>query len=221
MTDVSDGAERLDDPKLRFYLERRALIDEWAQLPQLESRAAADFLRSLVADLEQFAHEQGSEVAHHAIDSEELVALSRSGWRTRVVADDEMVLPQVMVAVVWSTRSVTFAGRNSSAYCGLVVPYASDRRVREVVGQALSEMAEATPFARGTVIGQSPWPRYRYEPCTYESYWNDLTPYRSHLVASVEEAWATFAPVVDAALARLDRRGPIDRTVADEQAPST
>jgi hypothetical protein len=82
-------------------------------------------------------------------------------------------------------------------------------------------MTDATRFARGTVIGQSPWPRYRYEPCTYDSYWNDLGPYRSQLVASVEEAWTTFAPVVDAALARLDHRGPSERTVPDVQAPST
>ena len=100
---MNDSEDRLDDPKLRFYLERRAAIDEWAKLRELESAAACHFLRSLTTDAVTMADELGPDVAADSfmLDGEELVALWRRTWIEDETQTDGSSGPSVMVAVGW------------------------------------------------------------------------------------------------------------------------
>jgi hypothetical protein len=194
--------DRIDDPRLRFYLERRALIDEWSTLPRLETEKAAQFLLTLEEDLVGVA--QGHDAWLHSAAAENssgvgLLGLWRPQWRSNTAAQPES--PEVMVALGWTPAKVRFLGASNVPYVGLIVPASTTPSVRDAIRQGLDDTAAGHPAFPGRPA--TLWPRWRWEPCGTPEFWNDLQAYRRQLVAAVEEAWTSFEPIIAATFGRL------------------
>lgn len=198
---MNDERDRISDPKLIFYLERRKQIDEWGQLVNLEKAAANAFLRSLLPDVLDMSRERHPDVYvdHLAFESEEFIALWQPSWLSDPGPDDTP-LPRVMVALGW-WRGVRFEVSGSGPFVGLRVRASQYPELRRAVGTLVAEGAIGKQaFPGGNPLAAGGWVRYRSIPVATERYWDDLGPYRKALVGAVAEAWAVFADVVDTAL---------------------
>lgn len=198
----------IDDPRLRFYLERRREIEEWASLRTLETDAANAFLRGLAVDLEAVAADLGDDVLAVPIfdaDGEETLGLARTSWQV------EGSHPKAVAALAWYPRRVRFAGSGfDTAWVGPRIRRSEHFKVfRAAVGQAIeSEGLGKAEYPVGKPTGNTAWPRYRLAPCTHPTYWDDLAPYRAELLVAVRSTFELFAPVVDRVLAQ----GELDAT---------
>ncbi len=197
---MTDERDRLTDPKLIFYLERRQQIDEWAKLPNLEKAAAAEFLRSVMSDVFEMARVLEPEISvdNLTLESEELIALWRPSWLS-TEETNEALLPRVMIAIGW-WKSVRFELAGSGPFVGLRVR-SNQPALRRSIGQLVSDSAIGKQaFPAGNPVGSSGWVRYRNVPVTGERFWEDLGPYRAALIHAVHEAWQEFAEVVQQVL---------------------
>lgn len=182
--------DAIDDPKLRFYLERRELIDEWSRLADLEPVAAHQFLLSVEPDLDILARDLGPDVLVFSadLDGEWTMGLYRSEWTG-------VEYPRLLVGLGWTTKRVRFAGRDQRfPWLGLRVRKSGEHRatyerIRSMVAtlQLDPSLDHRPPRTTGT------WMAWRWAPCSHPNYWEDLSVYRQELVTGVAAAWADFA----------------------------
>lgn len=202
---MTEERDRITDPKLIFYLERRKQIDEWALLQNLEKATAIEFVRSLQPDIQAVAGELEPDlyVDNFMLEGAEHIAVWRPSWLA-APSGEEGPLPQAMVAIAWY-KTIRFEGAGLGPFVGLRVRSSQHVELRRSLGQLVTDGGiGGQAFPAGTPLGRSTWVRYRSISVTSERYWEDLGPYRKELVGAVAEAWRHFADVVDVALQSTD-----------------
>lgn len=176
---------RIEDERIKFYLEHEAQIREWAALEAEVCKFIHRFYRSLKDDLdaalwvgkipdddvESFLHE-GDWPG---------VGLRRQGWPE---GEEDPV-----VRLEWS-RKKAFFPPHGWLICGVRTSVKRYRR-------------PFTKEARPRYPSRSPsWPAYKdVEPPTGRFWEGDnLREYRGHLVATIIKAWRDLAPLADKAV---------------------
>lgn len=188
--------DRIDDPRLRFYLERKAQIQEWAAIGKEERRAADQFLRSLSNDVEQELAGRGSDLVAFSgkYDGEAQVGVARAPW----LGDGHR--PRVSASIGWYPGSVTFADASATAWVGLSARIDGDHlHTRRAVHSALNGWDCPDGF-KVYAPADRMWFGARYEPIGDTPDWDDLSGYRRRLVTSLFEVWDAAVPVFDAVL---------------------
>lgn len=187
--------DRIEDPQLRFYLDRKEQIDEWAKLAGREHAAANTFLESLTETIEERRDlvDDRAIIETGSLGGMRYTALTREPW---TVADEHAI---ALVAVEWWPKSVSFTRPGYCACVGVRVrrgdPYAEHH---DAVTRKLADTDALRSFAsRGGP--SSNWLGWTYEPLR-EPDWDDFTPYREHLVDALLGHWAALAPHLDVAL---------------------
>lgn len=180
---------RIEDPRIRFYLEYEEQIKEWADIKG-EAHALADsFYRSLQptlrreleareskSDVESFIDDDGGEPTWPT------VGLRRLGWPKDDGDPD--------VRLQWHRRNTGF-GSGWGPYCGV-------RAHQERYGQFFESCKESYPKT-------SPMWRYReidVRDGRPERYWeaDSLSEYGQFLIDELFRAWRDFAPLIDKAV---------------------
>ena len=183
---------RIEDERIKFYLEHQARIMEWAGL-EAEVRKFADrFYCSIKDDLD--AALRSGRVADDDVESFFLeypdyrgLGLRRRDWPDGSEDPD--------VRLEWNRKSVSFSGGNF-LICGV-------RTKSERYWQ---------PFTKETCPNyprQSPpwWPAFVNVDPPSGRFWegNNLQEYCDHLIEIIVEAWKDLSPLVDEAVARPTR----------------
>jgi hypothetical protein len=181
----------VDDDRVAFYLRHQELIETWHSVRRDATEAAHLFYLSLAADLEEIAAEIGPDVGVWVRDGTwSDVGLYRRAWN----GDDA---PLMAVTYEWHSKSTFVDGIR---FVGLRThnEVEKGKSLRPFVGDEVRNIRVTAGFAKSSAT----WPAYRdaATPET-ESYWDDLTSYRSVLRAGVEEAWTALAEPADRAFA--------------------
>ena len=184
---------RIEDERIKFYLEHEAQIREWADLEAEVCKFADRFYRSLKGDLDAALRsgridDDGVEVFLAGGDWPRL-GLRRQDWPE---GDEE---PDV--SLEWSRKSSGFprhAGKSRSPYCG--------------VRTSVKEYKVHFPKEVRPYYQQSPgWPAWRYVDPPDDGFWEgeNLKQYRDDLVETILTAWKDLAPLVDEAVGHPPR----------------
>lgn len=196
---MTDERDRIDDPKLIFYLERHEQIDEWARLVELERAAANAFLRGLIGDLETRLRDLEAEIVidNRLLESEEVIALFRPSWLSLNSGDP---IPRALIGIGW-WKNVRFSTPTNAPLAGLRMGTSRDKELRRAVGAVVSDRNLGKHlFPSGTPAGLGVWVRYRTVSAAGTRFWEDLGPFRSELVNAVYDGWQTFADAIDATI---------------------
>lgn len=185
----------VDDPRLRFFLERRDLIEEWVEAGAAEPAYLDRYLARLEEDLVDLAESNGAELGIIDLGGDRVLALTKPAW----VA---VPTPVAAIGLGWWPKTVRLGGlKRQYPWVGIRVrrsePWGN-------VHQALLELIEAETSgdaARFDKRTKGNWIAYRWVPCEHQRYWDDLTPYRSELIDLVSVSWRVFSPLVDRAIA--------------------
>ncbi|WP_419949296.1 hypothetical protein [Candidatus Palauibacter sp.] len=176
---------RIEDERIKFYLEHETRIREWAKLEPEVCKFVDRFYRSLEGDLAAAVRsdkiaDDGVEVFLADVNPDwPGLVLRRQDWPQ---GDEE---PDVRLG--WSRKSVRFSAN------GWLGVRTSVKRYR-------------TPFtkeARPAYPLSSPsWPAYRDADPPKGRFWegDNLKEYREHLVETILAAWNDLAPLVDEAV---------------------
>lgn len=179
------------DARLRFYLENKRIIDEWAGLVG-EARVAADaFFRTLVDPLHELAARLGEDVAVHAqLDDtpHPKLMLYRQSWLGSGGGF------RVGVGLEWARGSAAF----DKSYSGVWVNRSS-METSKPLHERVCRRIDARKLPKES--RSSWWPMWSYEPTPPGTWWDDLPALREHLVGRVEARWEALAECVDLALA--------------------
>lgn len=184
----------IDDPQLRFYLERKDLIDRWAALRSLESGAVDRVLTSLAPAVDALAVELGGATWIDRTSTQGVLGIYRPEWQ---VADER---PAVFVAIGWNPSRTSFTEPERSPWIGPRLrrgaPY---DELTTRVGHALHRRRAATdlPSSDGPTAN---WPAYRWCPKPGDVSWDDLEPYRMLLLHSLRDAWRATIDIIDSGL---------------------
>ncbi|MCQ3805553.1 MAG: hypothetical protein KTV45_15940 [Acidimicrobiia bacterium] len=176
---------RIEDERVRFFLEHEERIREWAALEDEVSKFVHRFYRSLEGDLDAALRVGG--IAEYGVMSFRVgrnwpgLGLRREGWPTGKDDPD--------VRLEWFRKSALFPPRGWLV-CG----------VRTNVEKYRSPFTkEARPaFPRSS----SWWPAYRNLDPPRGRYWegDNLKEYRNYIVETILTAWKDLAPLVDEAV---------------------
>lgn len=183
---------RVDDPRIEFYLRHWPEIEEWASIRRDVRHSAHEFYASLADDLEEVAAEIGDDVEVVFEDpGYPYVGLCRSGWRGEEV-------PRVAVVFEWQRSSSTFT--DGWRMLGVRVAMREDggKELTEQVRDILFPIREQAGFPNSN---KTYWPAWRNgRAAEGDEYWKDLTPYRGALVDDIETAWNALADGIDGAI---------------------
>jgi hypothetical protein len=205
----SEAASRLEEPRLRFFLENQDQIREWALLATEVQDAVADTLRDLRLDLvaSEGVAERGLLVSQQ-IEGETATGpvLFRPTWR--LTSQD---LPDVGVALGWDGR-LDPSGlwpRTTLPYVGVNASHATEPG-KAIEGSLRKTLSTSPPtgFQRG-----SHWVVFR-NLRSKATWWEDLAGWRSWLVLTYVETWDLVAPLIDQAVSDASRAS--DRRMASE-----
>lgn len=176
------------DGRIRFYLENRALIDEWARL-QEEARAQADryFRTDVLRALQAGASE--IDVICSSPDASTLV-FSREGWSR------DPGRPAAGAAFSWEPGKAAF----DQSSCGVWVDDGRDPS-RETFMWIRDELS-GTEFFRGFRSERPCWPRWKYISDLPTEFWADLNRSTEHIVKTVNEVWNESCDTIDRAIRR-------------------
>ena len=181
---------RIDDPRLVFYMRHQNLIEEWAAVADDVRRAAIDFYESLADDLEGVASNLGDEVEVWRREGTwGQVGLHKPSWHT------DKDNPRVAIALEWYRKNCSFVGGNLTV--GVWVnPQAPGGKE---LSAALRERTRNQPGHARFPSSSAIWPAYRETPHAQgDHWWEDLAPYRQQLVAAITECWGSLADDIDA-----------------------
>lgn len=193
---------RVDDPKVAFYLKNQALIDEWAAIAQGASQAVHAFLCSCESDIACLATQLSPDVSLTVqLDGDyPKMLLYLPNWMR---SNGPLVELHVGVGVEWCRKSrLGFANSPNCAYAGVWTNLHVDGG-KDLSRKLRSAFADAGLIRQQSLSSHEWWPAYRYEMATGE-YWNDLSSYRSQLAQSVMFFWTTFAPRIHGLLAAVE-----------------
>ena len=178
---------RIEDERIKFYLEHEAQIREWAALEAEVCKFVHRFYRSLKDDLDaalasRETADEGVESFLHESDWPG-IGLRRQGWPKGEYGPD--------VRLEWSRKSALFPPHGYLA-CGVVM---NAKRYR------LPFTKEARP---GYPRRSQGWPAYKDVEPPADKFWegDNLKEYRDHLVETIIKAWKDLAPLVDEAVSQ-------------------
>lgn len=190
---------RIDDPKIAFYLKNQALIEEWSRLAKGASSVVDTFLCSCERDLAQLAKgfsPNASLIVQLEGDYPKIL-LYQPAW---IRSNGPPIELHAGIGLEWHRDTgLGFAQSPNCAYAGVWTNLHVDsgknlsRNLRRAFGDAGLSRQHG-------LVSHEWWPAYRYEMATGE-FWNDLNVYRLQLVESVRFFWTTFAPKVQEAVA--------------------
>ncbi len=177
---------RIEDERIRFYLEHQARIREWAALEDEVQRFVHRFYRSLQHDLGATLRDgriSDDDVESFFAESDwPRVGLRRQSWPQ----DNE----GPGVAMEWSRKKALFPPHGHLCF-----------GVRWRAG------FKSWPYDKsdhpGSPKGGGGWPAYRYfREAPKDKYWkgDNLKDYRKTLVEEILVAWNELAPLVDKAI---------------------
>jgi len=192
--------EPVEDPQLRFYLQRREMIETWAALAGREPAVVDRFLWSIAENIQERLAKDvvGAKLFVGEVDGDGIVGLYKPGW---AVPESH---PVAIVALSWRAGMATFSVRNRVAAIGL---RARRSGVHAALRKAIQRLVCDTPIGNTFDDKKPRWAVYTWVPCTTENYWDDLGPYRSDLVSRLFAAWELLAAPVDQALAEAGWSG--------------
>lgn len=177
---------RIEDERIKFYLQHEAQIREWAALEAEVRKFADHFYRSLETDLTAALSrgrlaDHDVEAALHAEGDWPAVILRRHDWPKESQDPD--------VRLEWHRQRVRFSNADQ-LICGVRT---NVERYRQ-------------PFTKETCPNHPNqnfwWPAYTNVGPPLGQFWEDdnLQKYRDHLVETVLNAWRDLAPLVDEAV---------------------
>lgn len=184
------------DPKVRFYLEHRARIDEWAALEDPARVACNAWLggfdgraRALAAQLDSAL------VISH---TEEGVAwprvlLHRPAWRAGATS------PEVAIALEWERVRVALDAPKQAPYVGVRVRF--DHAPH---GPKLSADLKARFTRHGLLAGgrtSTVWYPLFARMVAPPKFWDDPEPYAAAILDALRKTWQECAPLIDLQLA--------------------
>jgi len=183
---LTDKPWPLDDEPLRFYLQHRGQIEEWASLRDKVSKATKDAFLGLQPRVESLAGEL--EVNVNVVNAEKgwpRFELFRHTWRT---ANADLV---ASVFLEIDGRNVMPDSPADAPYTGILV------RDARSSGAALRQgiLAEKEGYRAGTLYqgGQLFYRRVIARP----NWWEDADQWQSELIAALRATWDKFAARVD------------------------
>ena len=180
--------KRIEDPRIRFYLEHEEQIREWAGIEREAHELADRFYRSLQESLRCELERLGMECVESFVEDDggakdwPTIGLRRRGWPEEDDAPD--------IRLQWHRRNTGF-GSSQGPYCGV-------RANQEEYGQFFESRKESYPKK------SSMW-RYRdidTRDGRPERYWeaDKLCDYRQFLIDELLRAWCELSPLIDKAL---------------------
>ena len=178
---------RIEDERIKFYLQHEARIREWAGLEPEAREFVSQFYRSIKGDLD--AALRSEKIAADGVESffdekhkdYQGVGLRRYDWPK---ADED---PDVRLE--WR-RSLARFSRDGYLICGV-------RTKRERYRQPFTEER-----CHNYPISSEWWPAHTNVDPPDDKFWegDNLKKYRDYLVATVLKAWQDLAPLVDKAV---------------------
>ena len=182
---------RIDDPRLLFYLKHQELIDEWAAVKDDVRHAAIDFYESLADDLEEQAESIGGDVIvvrkHGGYG---YVGLANPAW----VGEEEA---RVAIVLEWQRSSASFI----SGWREVGVRVEPSVQGYQELSEAIRGRVHSTRGAAGFPSSNKIWPAHAAAPGAADpEYWTDLGSFRHELVSQVRAAWDAFSTDIDGAV---------------------
>ena len=173
---------RIEDERIKFYLQHEERIREWANLESEVIEFADRFYRSLKGDID--AAIRSVEIADDGVDSflhgapYGGLSLRRQGWPERSEDPD--------VRLEWYTKRPCFSP-NGHLICGVRT------KVEEYRLPFTKEARPAYPHQN------SWWPAYNNVEPPADGFWegDNLKEYRKYLVETILKAWEDLAALVD------------------------
>ena len=185
---LGDEVSKIEDERVKFYLEHEAFIREWASLGDEVSKLADRFYRSLKNDLDEALGSGGI-----ADDGVESFFDGTDSWRG--VGFRRQDWPQGRdephVRLEWSSKSTRFS---------------PDGHL--IIGVRTTVERYRRPFTKERCPGYprqgAHWPASaRVEPPAGRFWEGDnLKEYRDRLVKTILKAWEDLAPLVDEAVVK-------------------
>lgn len=175
---------RIEDEKVKFFLEHEARIREWAALEDEVSKFVDRFYRSLKGDLDEAL--RNGRIAEDGVRSFLVggnwpgLGLRRQGWPKGDKYPD--------VRLEWRRKALF--PPHGSLYCGVRTNVESYR------SPFTKEACPTYPRSSGW------WPAYRYLGPPKGRFWEDdnLKEYRNYIVKTILTTWKDLAPLVDEAV---------------------
>ncbi len=176
-----------DNARARFYLEHRAVIEQWAALRGEGRELIEAALFDLEDPLEALASREGAELLVDVEESRPSLTLYLPSWQSSQAV-------RVSVGLCWERRRLLVPGPyNEWAWVGVWVADDAFRR-REQLVSALKKLR--TPHNFTTSPG---WVLWRY--VLPDAGVLDPDAYANAALRQVEAAWTTTRDVVETALA--------------------
>jgi len=189
--------DRIEDPRICFFLEHQERIKEWADLRPGASQAAHEFLVSLTDDFDtlDLAAQQGMRT-YRRTGRWPAAFFCFEHWITEPPA------PRVGIGLMWDRNNALFKLENTP-YIGVrvEVDQKGGPELAKLLHREIGEVISDTEFEKGGA--NSHWPAIKYEKAQGAQYWKDLSKYRTQLRNRVAEAWKLFSPVVDKAVKEI------------------
>jgi hypothetical protein len=184
---------RIDDPRVRFYLEHQRLIEEWAAVRKDLIATAHSFYLSIGQMLEDRAPDIGPDVLVSISDAAwPRVGYHRFGWP--LSADDQ---PAVGIYFEWKRGTSTFTDGWRGVGVRVDTGDPKGNGLRESIASQIRESRAKAGFPKSSSV----WVAYTdIKPPTRTDYWDDLGPYAKSIVEIIESAWNHFSSAVDIAV---------------------
>ncbi len=178
---------RIEDERIKFYLQHEERIREWASLETEVIKLADRFYRSLKGDLD--AAVRSGKIGGDGVDS--FLDETWPHWPGLVLRRQDW--PQgdegPHVRLQWHTKTSCFPP-HGELICGVM---SSSKKHRQPFTK---EARPAYP------LQNSWWPAYKNVEPPEDGFWegDNLKEYRNHLVATILKAWKDLSPLVDKAV---------------------
>lgn len=190
--------KKIEDERIKFYLEHRDLIDEWSKISEEIPRVCGEFMWALSEGVAALAERLGPDVNVYEGKSEKSdnpkIFLYRESWYSGGDHRYENRV-DVGIGVEWHKKHVDFGLPRKRPYVGI---WTNDRNTRgESAHKVLSDKIDGKNSF-------SYWVTRTYIAPEQDDFWNDLQSYATLLLKNIEEAWNRYAEGVDEALSEVD-----------------
>lgn len=180
--------DRIEEKPVRFFLQHRAQIEEWAALKS-ETRQAAHQAMTTVGNRLAENPPAGTEILVGDDGGLDARLLYRPGWR----GDDGR--PMAAVGIGWDPNKVDF----EAGYSWIGV-WRGRRDIPDPIVDLLqSSLAESAAALRLTRKAPD-WPLYKQASGPSGEFWNDLRPWLKELEDEVRTVWARTADDIERVL---------------------
>ena len=180
---------KVEDPRIEFYLKYQDVIEEWAAIRRDVRHTAHDRYASLADELQDIAAELDGEVEVVFQDpGYPYVGLCRPAWQGEQ-------LPRVAVVFEWQQSTSTFTDDQHMLGVRVAMGEGGGKELTTKVRHALELIRKDAGFPNSN---KSYWPAWR-QGLTAEGteYWKDLAPYRQALIDDIQVCWHAFEGTID------------------------